>query len=197
MAPISWNTMMRRIQWDARQTVAVVYRRFGWPWFCAGVSVVLVFAMMPTLYSQTQRLIAMKQAHANSKDLRLEIPIPQSNLASDLVKFQRYLPEYEDVPQVLNDLIVLAGKNNLTLFRGEYQIQVDQRGNFLRNQMTLPVRGEAQAVERFILEALAQNKTLALEAVQFKREGGTVRDVEVKLQWVLLTSQPSNTSAKL
>lgn len=189
--------MMRRIQWDARQTVAVVYRRFGWPWLCAGVSVVLVFAMMPTLYSQTQRLIAMKHAHANSKELRLEIPIPQSNLASDLVNFQRYLPEYEDVPQVLNDLIVLAGKNNLTLFRGEYQIQVDQRGNFLRNQMTLPVRGEAQAVERFILEALAQNKTLALEAVQFKREGGAVRDVEVKLQWVLLTLQPSNTSAKL
>lgn len=189
--------MMRRIQWNARQAVAVVYRRFGWPWFCAGVSAVLVFAMMPTLYTQAKQIAALKRANATSKNLNLKLPTPQSNLASDLANFQLYLPEYEDVPQVLNDLIVLAEKNNLTLFRGEYQIQVDQRGKFLRNQMTLPVRGEASAVERFILEALAQNKTLALEAVQFKREGGAVRDVEVKLQWVLLTSQPSNTSPKL
>jgi hypothetical protein len=196
MAPLSLAMTVRRVRWHACQIGQAVYRRFGLVWVGVGVSCLLAVVLMPLLSMQMQQIADLKRDNAVAKEVHVAAPTAQANLAGDLNKFEQFLPEYEDFSQVLRDLIVLAQNNDLSLLRGEYQTQVDERGKFLRNQMTLPVRGTAPAVERFILEALVQNRTLALESVQFKREGGAMREVEVKIQWVFLTGLPSNTSAK-
>ena len=77
------------------------------------------------------------------------------------------------------------------LAKGDYKSQVDVNGQFFQYSMTFPVQGDAQSIERFILAALAQHKTLALESVQFKRERIESKELEAKIQWTLFTQLPA------
>ena len=92
----------------------------------------------------------------------------------------------------MKNLISLATDSGLLLARGEYKAQAEMQGGFLRYGMTLPVKGDPQAIHTFILTALAQNRTLALEGIQFKREQIESPEIEARLQWVLLTRLPSD-----
>jgi hypothetical protein len=76
------------------------------------------------------------------------------------------------------------------LARGDYRAQPDLQGGFMRYRMSLPVKGDAPAVLKLMQAALQSHKTLALESVQFKRARIESADVEVRLQWVLLTRLP-------
>jgi hypothetical protein len=91
---------------------------------------------------------------------------------------------------VVQDLIDLAQEHRLSMPRGDYRLQPEPTGGYMRYRMTLPVKGDAQAVQRFMLNALKAHRTLALEAVQFKREQVASPIVEAHVQWALLTRWP-------
>jgi hypothetical protein len=66
----------------------------------------------------------------------------------------------------------------------------------LRYRMTLPVKGDAQAIHQFMAAALKAHKTLALDAVQFKRERIESGEIEARIQWVLLTRLPEGAAVR-
>jgi hypothetical protein len=107
-----------------------------------------------------------------------------------LKAFDDYLPPHDDIPTVVQDLLNQAEDLRLVLARGDYRAQPDLQGGFMRYRMSLPVKGDAPTVLKLMQSALQSHKTLALESVQFKRARVESTDVEVRLQWVLLTRLP-------
>jgi hypothetical protein len=191
VAAVNLTNLFQRVTWSTNWVARAVLRRVGvlgavW---CGILIVILV--LMVFLLVQARKISELKMPSLIVADLTTQDPSGAVvSMDSELSEFQNYLLNYADIPNALSDLIALAQANNLVLSRGEYQIALDARGKFIRYQMILPVRGEAIAVERFILEALAQHKTMALESVQFKREERSSKELEAKVQWVLLTQLP-------
>lgn len=107
-----------------------------------------------------------------------------------LMAFEDYLLPHKDIPVVVQDLLRLADEAGLSIPRGEYRPQPDPVGGFVRYHMSLPVKGAAPAIHRFIQAALRKQKTLVLDSVMFKRERSTSSEIEARIQWVVLTRLP-------
>jgi len=116
---------------------------------------------------------------------------PRAESRSRVRVFETLLPPSDDIPQVLQDLLRLAEDEHLVLMRGDYHSQIDSAGGFLRYRMTLPIKGDSQAVLRFIRAALRAYPTLALESLQFSRERIDSGEIGARIQWVLMTHLPS------
>jgi len=197
MAPMNTAYLLRRVAWSGNQWMRLIVRRVGMLGIVWGATAFVLVTLLIVLLKQSGQISLLQIPQDKSREVKV-VELPEAMaVARDLNDFQKSLLSFSDIPDALRDLIVLAQKKNLVLSRGEYQMQVDQRGQFLRYQMTLPVRGEAQAVERFILEALLQHKTMALEAVQFKREGAAAKELEAKVQWVLMVRLAAGTGVSL
>lgn len=111
---------------------------------------------------------------------------------SGMEGFQRILTPHDDIPSTLSGLFDLAGQQQITLARGEYRAQADAVGGFLRYKISLPVKGQASAIQAFIEESLLRNRSLAFESVQFKREKIEAPQVEARIQWTLFTQLPGS-----
>lgn len=176
--------------WEARRWCRAVVRQVGWPILViVGSGLVAVPAALQTMrlsdeLTKVSRVEATPTAPAQSS---------ANDSRSRLREFELFLLPHEDIPAVIEDVIRLAEKERLVFKRGQYKPEVDSRGEFLRYRMILPVKGEAQAIYGFMNAALLAHKNLALESVQFRREGIEARDVEARLNWVLLTHLPATT----
>ncbi|MEN9984294.1 MAG: hypothetical protein RI918_2263, partial [Pseudomonadota bacterium] len=99
-------------------------------------------------------------------------------ILEDLKSFEDFLMLHEDIPVVVQDLLRMAEDQKLTVQKGEYRVQRDVTGGFMRYRMSLPIKGTASTVHRYIEAALSAQKTLALESVQFKRDRIESIDIE-------------------
>ncbi|MFC5473803.1 hypothetical protein [Paraherbaspirillum soli] len=139
------------------------------------------------------QLLRMKNAQQQAPAALVESR--NSDGRTRLKDFEDFLLVYEDIPEVVQSLLKLAEAEQLSITRGEYRPQVDQPGKFLRYRMTMPVKGDAHAIYRFMQNALHAQKALALESVQFKRERIDATVVEARIQWVVLTRLPAENGA--
>ncbi len=112
-------------------------------------------------------------------------------ILEDLKSFEDFLMPHEDIPVVVQDLLRMAEDQKLTVQKGEYRVQRDVTGGFMRYRMSLPIKGTASTVHRYIEAALRAQKTLALESVQFKRDRIESIDIEARMQWVVFTRLPA------
>lgn len=110
---------------------------------------------------------------------------PEKKLAA----FYAYLLPHDDIPEQVKRLINLSEKENISLLQGEYKAQHEAGAGFLRFRIILPIKGDYVAIQSFLLRALKENKTLALESVAFKRERIEAHGVEARIQFVLLTRE--------
>ncbi|MES2740710.1 MAG: hypothetical protein V4754_07130 [Pseudomonadota bacterium] len=104
--------------------------------------------------------------------------------------FEQHLLAQQQIPFAVQQLLDLAQREGLTVQRGQYQPQIDQAGGFMRYRMTWPVKGPAASIQRFLQAALRQQKTLALQSIQFKRARIGVTDIEARIQWFMLAVAP-------
>lgn len=190
MAALSTARLSNWLVWTMCQGLRSLLRR----WNIVAVTVLLIALVVSVLGfwrldQRQQKLAVQSQALVVSRLNAVKLPTV-ADAAQELMDFQKQLPLHEDIPVSLRDLITLAQTHQLALARGEYKSQVDVNGQFFRYDMTFPVQGNAQAIERFVLAALAQHSTLALESVQFKRERIESKEVEAKIQWTLFTQLP-------
>ena len=180
--------------WTVRQGVRAAFRHWQAVVVIFLTAALLAFAVgFWQLVQHKQTLVLRAQAQAISKLNQLRVPA-QLDAVQELVDFQNVLPLHEDIPNELRELITLAQTHRLALAKGDYKSQVDVNGQFFQYSMTFPVQGDAQSIERFILAALTQHKTLALESVQFKRERIESKELEAKIQWMLFTRLPAGAS---
>lgn len=179
---------LQRIAWHFKMTWSAANKRMGGlvvaSWL---VLTIMLLALIALLLVQERQIRHEAERAAVAQSSSLSRPILAMDSKNELERFQAYLLPHEDIPEVLSLMIGLAASEGLQLAKGEYKVQVDQRGKFVRYRMSLPVQGDATKIEQFIHKALVQHKTLALEAVQFKRERIDALGVEAKIDWVLLT----------
>lgn len=190
MAALNTARLNHWLVWTLHQNLRSVLRH--WNVVAVAVSLIALTVSVVGFWQLSQRqqqLGAQAQALAVSRLNAATLPAV-TDAAQELVDFQKQLPLHEDIPVSLRELITLAQTHQLALARGEYKSQADVNGQFFRYDMTFPVQGNAQAIERFVLAALAQHSTLALESVQFKRERIESKEVEAKIQWTLFTQLP-------
>lgn len=192
LSSIPNNEIVHFYAWHARQLWRRLFRRHGL-FFVFGLAALLtVFGLSCALFISEQRLHALRHELVAASNSALPMLDRGSDLSlSDRLRaFENYLLPNDDVPDTVESLFRRAESDGLELQRGEYKLEPDQRGGFLRYRMTLPIKGEAQTIYRFILSALLEHKSLALASLQFKRERADAKEVEANIEWILLARLP-------
>lgn len=177
--------------------VGLATHRLGLPWLLAFLGVASLLSALWLRESQHARWERASQSVAPWLSIPQTRPATvEPDARARLRAFNEHLPEHDEIPAALQDLIALAEANGLTLARGNYRPQLEAQGSYLRYRMTLPVIGQADAVQRFMMAALREQQTLSLESVQFKRERIDTSVVEARIQWALLTRMPIDGSMR-
>lgn len=197
MGAMNWQPkrVVQRVVWEARRLIWLFVWRFGWIGVlvlaCTLVSVAAgVIIELQAITLSQMRSIATSSSSPPVLE-HVSADISPNKIGERLQAFDEYLLPHDEIPDALKNLFALAEDSGLMLARGEYKAQVEQQGWFVRYGMTLPVNGNPQTIHMFILNALAKNRTLALDSIQFKRERVDSNEIEARLQWVLFTRLPS------
>lgn len=188
MNPADTLTDARALVWRAQRVLRELRRRLPWP-------VLLALLALPAAL-----LVALNgwQDSAASAEAAEQLALlPVRDAARDqraasgdherLAAFYALLPAAEAIPQTVASLMQQADGEGLVLQAGEYRAEPDVAGNYQIYRMTLPVRGDAAALQTFLLKALRAHRTLALESVTLKRERIEARQVEANIRLVLFT----------
>lgn len=191
-------TLLTRIQWSGARIV----RRFASILRSRSFVVIAVVAVccIAGLVSLklNHALEAEKTLSAARTKNRLVLDRPAisaekvSNVEQGVAEFIGQLPADDEWMQTLADLFVLAEKYRLVLAKGEYQALLDASGLFLQHKMAIPIKGDPEAIQRFVEAALLQHPSLAFESIQFKREKIESRTLEARVQWSLFTRIKNN-----
>ena len=130
---------------------------------------------------------------ARAKQVAQLRPAATAGGAPDAVRqFLAGLPAADDAAAVVQVLFDQAEREGLRLPRGNYRLQPEPATQLMRYRISLPVRGEAQRVQRFVQAALVAVPTLAVESIHFKREGVAGLVVEARIEWVLFVRAVAN-----
>lgn len=165
-------------------------RRLGWPWLT-------FFALaMPGMYlmldadEQSRQVTALRRsARPHAIEPAPALPdIGDQNQA--LTEFDQRLPAREEISSRLRRLLDLAAKRHVHLAKGEYQSVADAQAHLTRYQMNFPVKGDAAAIQGFVLAALAAEPALMLDAISFRRESATTGETDAHLRFSLLVRLP-------
>lgn len=188
------SNQLHRRQWQWRRNMGRVWRRVG----PVGIITVLaIFSIMlcwvvlelaSKRLADTQKTLLQLQAH--STQARPEMPVDRRQRLSE---FEAYLPSFEVMNDILQDMFLLATDQGVRMYRGEYQVEPDLHGQFVRHRMNLPIQGDVRAIYAFIQAALQAHQSLALESVKFRRESMEAGEVDARIQWIILTQRPAGT----
>lgn len=184
----SWMITLRDLAWRAGGGARTWHQRLGW----SGLVVLVALALAAAAWA-----VEREQRRAGAV-LRRQLAVPavavavpaQDRERQALAAFERQLLPYEEIPVVVQELMVMAERRGVMLARGEYRLQPDVPGGFLRYRIRLPLKGKMSVVYGFIQDALKAQPALALERVQFKRERSDALEVEAGSEWALLVRRP-------
>lgn len=176
-----------QVRWHALRLAGPWVRQLGWGGVGGGV-LLLVSAVLGALALGT----AVRQRPLERQLETLpDVDVPVSAAAFDyqvrLAAFDAFLLPTPEIPRVVESLLGLAAAKQLVLKTGEYRLESQPGASFAGYRITLPVVGDAGAVQDFLLSALRRHKTLALESVNFKRQRIESSAVEARVNFVLLT----------
>lgn len=186
--------------WELRRGCGSFTRRYGpWGWCLACCVLVALLAWG----GQRQQLARSASAQAELAQRLASLAhqpvtsqtgsVGKTDATSALARLQRFhqqLLAHEDLPCAVQALLDLGAAQGLLMQRGEYRPQSDSVGGFLRYKMSLPVKGEAAAIHRFVEAGLRQQPALLLDSVRFKRERIAASVIEARIDWVLLVRLP-------
>lgn len=176
-----------RVFWEARRLATAFLRKAGWVGVAA-VALCLLATGGALLVRQTAVKRAASQVQLERIDQAKEKQPVISSSADDLAAFYAYLPAHDDIPETVKRLLILAEDEKVSLASGEYQAKAEN--GYMAYRMSFPVKGDAAAVQSFIIAALRQHPTLAIETATFRREKIEAGEAEARVHFTLLTRLP-------
>jgi hypothetical protein len=182
-----------RLGWEARRTG----RRLGWSAILGVGALALAAAAAWQSHAMAQRqqqLVVRIDAARGAKSLA--IAAGPGDAARRLAAFYAYLPAHDTIPELLKQLVGIAEKNGVTLAKADYKPQPEDNADFMRYQVTLPIKADYARVQAFIVGALRGLPTLTLDSVTFKREQIETGDVEARVQFNLLVRKAAAKGAR-
>ncbi|MES2151611.1 MAG: hypothetical protein V4508_17675 [Pseudomonadota bacterium] len=174
--------LARRLKWEAR--------RLGWAAAVGAAALALAAfgGWQSQLETQRQRMLATQLANALAPHQAPQAEAPDA--ARRIAAFNAFLPPHEALPELLKKLVGVAADNGITLAKADYKAQPEDGADFLRYQITLPLKADFARIQAFTVGALRALPTLTLETVAFKREQIGNGEVEARIQLSLLLRKP-------
>lgn len=189
------NGQVLALLWSGPARLQWLLRAGGWR-LCGALLVLsallgaLLWQHQQAQRAQLQTMVAQQQAALHAVSSAALAGAAEPDERSRLTAFEQLLLPHADIPLVVEEVLQLAAKSGLLVQRGDYRAQTDVAGGFLRYGMTLPVSGEAAAVERFMQTALRRHPMLLLDSWRLQRQQGQPGRIDARLQWVILTHLP-------
>jgi len=188
-----------RVVWESSRALGIFRRRFGvMGWLIAICAVIAVTLMLVDRW-QSKKLDALQKQIEESRHVvlpkeRNDTAFQEVSSGTDgrtlLRMFEENLLPHENIPALIQDLLQIAGEEGILIQRGNYHLEADSPGGFMRYRMDLPVQGAAPAIDRFIQRALTAWRALALHSVRFTRTEIGSDIIESRLQWVVMVKIP-------
>ena len=157
-------------------------------WFSLGGIVLVVLSL--ALYFYTVRpldkrvaMLENRVAEANPSAASRPKATAPASPKEQLAIFYERLADARQAPEIAGRLHRYARSAGLTLERGEYRPQVDASGRFVRYQIVLPVNGTYRQIRSFIADAMRDMPGLALDGIDFKREGADLAALQAQLRF--------------
>ncbi len=172
--------------------------RLGWANMASVAA--CAFAML-ALWQGQQLMQRQAQLQGQLRQAQLAKPMAApidstAEAARQVAAFYAYLPRHEMIPDQLKQLVAIAGKSGVLLAKADYKAQPEESADFLRYQITLPIKADHARVQAFILAALHRLPTLTLDSVTFKRNAPDAAEVEARVQFVLLVRKAASKEAR-
>lgn len=102
-------------------------------------------------------------------------PVVDTTPARQLQALLATLPTTADLPQRLQQLLVLGAQHQVQLQQGQYRLEADAGSMIARYRITLPARAEPEALHRFLVAAQEAQPGLALLSLQIEPVAGERR----------------------
>ncbi|GAB2859611.1 hypothetical protein GCM10027277_30170 [Pseudoduganella ginsengisoli] len=193
-----WRGAGAALAWRIRCGARRALRRHGWLPLVLLAGVLLAGAAWWVDDTQGRRLQALQRESVLRDAARVRAPAaqtPQTGTAARLQAFDDVLTPYAELPEVVQEVLQLGAQEGLAMQRGDYREQADVAGGFVRYHMSLPVKGNPQAVQRLIQRALQARRALALTSVQYRRERPESLEMEARIEWVVHARLPAGAVA--
>jgi hypothetical protein len=196
----AWSSLFRLEQawWNLKLALRSFGRRFGWLGWLILASLLIAILAWGVEQRQAKALIEAKEKLTQHRPAPTVVTNPvQPNNIEHIHAFDTFLLPHNEIPSAIEELLRLAGAQNLVALKGEYRPTIEPQGQFMRYRMLIPVKGEAQAIRHFMQAAMLAQKALALESIQFKRDRIDSTQIEAKINWVLMTQLPPHPELEL
>lgn len=183
------NALVTGGVWECRRGERAVLRKVG------------VFSLLLLMLMTACAVAAWVSLNARPMP-RTAAPPPQqasakapepARLVDGVAAFEKRLAPEAEVSAVIQDILKWAEDERLVIDKADYSHQQDAAGRFTRVRMTMPVKGDAVAIQRLISKALKAHAALALSSAHFQRDRIDAKEVEARLQWVLMTRSAQQT----
>lgn len=181
MAALSPSLVFARARWQWDRWS----RRPGMAGAALGLCLLLLLvAGLGWQQARNQWLRQQAQAAAGAGSATVVRPARQERRAA-LREFYAALPSRDDIPGLVQALLDGAEQQGLRIERGNYRLEPEPAAAMTRLRVSLPLRGEPARVQRFVLAALQAHPTLALDALQFKRNADGPAQIEARVQFLM------------
>lgn len=151
---------------------------------CIFSGATLVSSVLPLreqIGSQELELAHARTLHAQQREAH-----PERGRTQTADALTGRFPGKNDLPQVLRQIVTIAGAAGLTLEKGSYEIAATDADSIVRYRLSLPIRGTYPQVRQFIENTLTAVPTVALESLQIQRNEIADSVVTADLQFALL-----------
>ena len=126
-----------------------------------------------------QEASAAQDSAAQASEQRRKAP----NTVSQLQDFSNWLPPLTTNANDVQKLFALAKEGGIDLARADYQLTTEPGAQFVRYQVTVPVKDRYLAIRRFAAKALNALPHLALDELQFARPEASADVVDAQLRF--------------
>jgi hypothetical protein len=179
--------MKRLVWWFQRHGAAFV--------FVAGAAMALAAVVMDRVelaplqvqLQHLQREVPRREAQL----VHLDAPAEPVGPSEQLRQFQAFFAQAQTPTEQLRRLDALARQQGLVLDSANYRLEKATRANALdRYQVILPLRGPYPRVRDFMMAALRELPTMAIDQVQLQREAIADTAVEAQVTLTFFVARP-------
>jgi Tfp pilus assembly protein PilO len=162
----------------------------GWPGAAGAGGLALCLALYFALVQPAQQRLDSARHSARSLHERIAradqaLHDGARPLDEQLNVFYRSFPREHDAADWVGKIAAIAQRDGLALQQVEYKVERDKIGKLTRFQMSLPLRGEYQAIRTFLSDLRAEIPVVSLEQVQFERQKVGDLQVDSKVRLVI------------
>lgn len=181
------QVVLLRARWELQRGCMAFVRKFGVA--AVSMTVIVIAAAAVPIWAIAQSARATQVRDALDEVQRRQAARPQvaRPRVNDAAALRAALPSSAQVPQIIQQLITLAGREQLLLRTGEYKVSMDTLSSTRSYRIRLPITGDAAAIQRFVINAMNEQRALAVESLTMRRDSVEAREVEASVQFVLLT----------